>query len=111
MHSPMQSLGESNTQPRTPCSASGECGGRRSARGPVAVAAARRRERFKSGGPPAPSAIESIIWLRNEILPGYANKCYWILFTGCSQEGTKYFIGCLDAIKHLNSPSKAALLW
>src|SRR5438132_12996411 len=72
MHSPMQSLGESSTQPSTPCSASGECGGSRSTRASV-VASFRLRVRFKSGGPPAVSAMESIM-ARME--PDFRFKCY-----------------------------------
>src|SRR6266404_6016995 len=72
MHSPMQSLGESSTQPSTPCSASGECGGSRSTRASV-VASFRLRVRFKSGGPPALSAMESII---ASIEPDSRMRCY-----------------------------------
>src|SRR5438309_10770637 len=72
MHPPMQSFGEISTQPSTPCSASGECGGSRSTRASV-VASFRLRVRFKSGGPPALSAMESIM---ASIKPDSRIKCY-----------------------------------
>src|SRR5271163_1744294 len=48
MHSPRQSLGESRMHPSTPCSASTECGGRRSILGVPAVEEDLRRDFFKS---------------------------------------------------------------
>src|SRR5436190_959360 len=73
MQWPRQSFGESNTQPSTPCSASGECGGRRSLLTTSAVLALRRRVRFKSGAAPALSETESIManqTKRNSARPG-----------------------------------------
>ena len=76
MHSPMQSLGESSTQPSTPCSASGECGGSRSTLATSGSAGFRRGVRFKSGGAPAPSDTESIMAQPNEIYVSVANVSY-----------------------------------
>ena len=61
MHNPRQSLGESSTQPSTPCSASNACGGKRSARPASCAETFRRRAFFKSGAAPALSATESIM--------------------------------------------------
>src|SRR5690348_5835092 len=57
----MHSFGESSTQPSTPCSHSGECGGNRSTDGPRCDTAFCRRAFFKSGAAPAVSETESII--------------------------------------------------
>src|SRR6266571_4138958 len=73
MHWPRQSFGESNTHPSTPCSASGECGGRRSVLTTSVVLAVRRRVRFKSGAAPALSETESIManqTKRDSVRPG-----------------------------------------
>src|ERR1051325_8446042 len=62
MHSPMQSFGDSSTQPSTPISASGECGGRRSIV-PADDAEERRTRfvRFKSVELAPSSETESIM--------------------------------------------------
>src|SRR5689334_18428915 len=61
MQCPRQSLGESSTQPNTPCSASLECGGSRSTFEGSANSALRRRAFLKSAGAlPALSVTESI---------------------------------------------------
>src|SRR5262245_40395184 len=61
MQCPRQSLGDSNTQPSTPCSASVECGGNRSTFEGSANSALRRRAFLKSAGAlPAASVTESI---------------------------------------------------
>src|ERR1035438_10028648 len=57
MHSPMHSLGESITQPRAPCSASGEWGGNRSTLPGSGAGGLRRRVPCKSG--PAFAASEA----------------------------------------------------
>src|SRR6185503_20435923 len=62
MYSPRHSLGDNNTQPSTPCSASIECGGSRSTREGSAMAGCRRREPCKSAEVmPASVAKELII--------------------------------------------------
>jgi len=61
MHNPRQSFGESKTQPRTPCSASSACGGKRSTLPASWVEILRRLAFFKSGAAPAPSENESIM--------------------------------------------------
>src|SRR5258708_6651392 len=61
MHRPMHSFGESSTQPNTPCSASGECGGKRSTLSESDEIFLRRRAFFKSAAAPARSETESII--------------------------------------------------
>src|SRR6185436_6027324 len=62
MYSPRHSFGDNNTQPRTPCSASIECGGSRSTREGSAMAGCRRREPCKSAEvTPASVAKELII--------------------------------------------------
>src|SRR5437899_1657905 len=74
----MQSFGEIRQQPRTPCSASGECGGNRSmADGPVV--ALRRRVFFKSVGAPV-SETESIIVLIQRHAPGDNKSKLFFLF-------------------------------
>jgi hypothetical protein len=58
----MHSFGESSTQPNTPCSASGECGGNRSKVGRASARAVFwRRAFFKSAAAPALSEMESIM--------------------------------------------------
>src|SRR5437870_1633395 len=85
MHSPMQSLGESNTHPSTPCSASGEWGGKRSTPDPLASARFRRGDRFKSGGAPAPSVTVSIMRSADRNISAGATGSYSNLITGSSQ--------------------------
>jgi hypothetical protein len=72
----MQSLGESNTQPRTPCSASGEWGGNRSNLAALAGGAFLRGVRFKSGGALASAETESIMVPPNEIVLYGARRSY-----------------------------------
>ena len=82
MHSPMQSLGESKAHPKTPCSASAECGGSRSTDGAEAEALW-RKARFKSGSGFGPSGIESIIGLgKYQKLTSQSNA---MLITGQSE--------------------------
>src|SRR5688572_26605659 len=59
MHWPRHSLGDNITQPSTPCSASTECGGRRSVLS-TSAAGLRWRAFFKSAPLPALSVMESI---------------------------------------------------
>src|SRR5208282_403523 len=62
MTSPTHSFGESNWQPRTPCSMSKSCGGSRSIVGRASARAAFcRLAFFKSAGAPVVSETESII--------------------------------------------------
>src|SRR5580658_9168781 len=79
MHSPMQSLGESRTHPSTPCSASMECGGRRSILGVSAVLDDLRRDFFKSGGGGEPESgwLESVMAIRKQ--PGSAFRHPYLL--------------------------------
>src|SRR5262245_29232894 len=60
MHSPMHSFGESNTHPSTPCSASTECGGRRSTR-PGSAADFVRGVFFKSAAALPVSVVVELI--------------------------------------------------
>src|ERR1019366_6827711 len=56
MHSPRHSFGDNSAQPSTPCSASGECGGRRSTVGRASERSGFcRRAFFKSV--PAPALV------------------------------------------------------
>src|SRR5437773_1821969 len=84
MLSPMHSFGESNTQPKMPCSASGAWGGKRSTLARPGAAVFRGRLRFKSGRGPAVSVTESIIGQRNEIFWLSSIKTYFQLLAGCS---------------------------
>src|SRR2546430_993507 len=62
MQTPMLSLDDSNAQPSTPCSASIECGGRRSTLTALVAGDFCRRAFCKSGGgPPASVSRESIM--------------------------------------------------
>src|SRR5688572_20597708 len=66
MQTPRHSPGESSTQPSTPCSASIECGGRRSTLPRPGVATFWRRVFFRSGDtPPASVSTESIMNLED----------------------------------------------
>src|ERR1035441_4252543 len=82
---PMQSLGESSTHPRTPCSASGECGGSRSSFAAWVDGGFLRGVRMRSGGAPAASATESLMAPANDIVRVRAKQTYLILMTGSSQ--------------------------
>src|SRR6476469_1038323 len=86
MHSPMQSLGDSRTQPSTPNSHSGECGGNRSTEGAAEATRRERFARFKSA-PLAPSlATESIMRAQQQKIASHSNRSYRFQLTGCSQK-------------------------
>src|SRR5215831_10720669 len=73
----MHSFGESNMQPSTPCSASGECGGNRSRVGRASPRAAFcRRVFFKSAVAPAVSETESIMQREDCAMNREASKSY-----------------------------------
>src|ERR1039457_2249603 len=82
---PMQSLGESSTHPRTPCSASGECGGSRSSFAAWVDGGFLRGVRMRSGGALAAWATESLMAPANDIVRVRAKQTYSILMTGSSQ--------------------------
>src|SRR5262245_21273526 len=85
MHSPRQSLGDSSTQPKTPCSASVEWGGRRSILDRSAGAAFWRRAFLKSAGGPDESSRESITAQADRMWAKDSTPGYWSELTGCSQ--------------------------
>jgi len=105
MQWPIESDGESNAQPNTPCSASTECGGNRSTRVESANAGARRGAFFKStGAGPDGMAGESITSSANRIHGGQATPGCLPLIHGLSR-------GCAQELKTLTRPrSRGATL-
>src|SRR5580704_15158053 len=87
MHSPRQSGGERRMHPSTPCSASTECGGRRSIFGMPAVSDDLRRVFFTSADDAPDSGFtESImVAIRNDFFARQAMSSYWNPLTRYSQ--------------------------
>src|SRR5438445_6714877 len=90
MVSPMHSLGESRTQPRTPCSASGECGGKRSTLVMWEGEDFRRGARADSAGGLATSEMELVMGEREKDfgyeVEGKLFKVIRLLFTSARGE-------------------------